>query len=143
MTEKTRKTRQYLSEEDRERVVRLIKKMLGMGKYSSDIKQAVAQEFQLSRRSVERYLKRARQEMVARMGVSLECHRAEAFYFYRSVINNQNAHPREQLRARERLDKLLGLEIPVKMHTEPELTPAELQAMSDEEFNALYEKQMK
>lgn len=143
MTENKRKTRTYLSKEDREHVVRLVKKMLGMGKYSSDIKQAVAQEFQLSRRSVERYLKRARQEMVYRMQVEPDVHRAESYYFYRSVINNPNAHPREQLRARERMDKLLGLEIPVVVQADSDLSPAKLQAMSDEEFDALYEKRMK
>lgn len=143
MTEKTRKKRQYLSEEDRELVVRLVKKMLGMGKYSSDIKQAVAQEFQLSRRSVERYLKRARKEMMKRTEVAVAEHRSDAFHFYRSMINNPKAHPREQLRARERMDKLLGLDLPANTHLEPDVTPAELQAMSDEEFNTLYEKRMK
>lgn len=143
MTENNSKTRQYLSEEDREQVVRLVKKMLGMGKYSSDIKQAIAQEFQLSRRSVERYLKRARKEMLKCTEVAVEKHRSDAFHFYRSMINNPKAHPREQLRARERMDKLLGLDIPARVHEEPELTTAELQAMSDEEFNAYYEKQMK
>ena len=143
MAENNRKTRTYLSKEDRERVVRLVKKMLGMGKYSSDIKQAVAQEFKLSRRSVERYLKRARQEMVYRMQIEPDVHRAEAYYFYRSVINNPEAHPREQLRARERMDKLLGLDIPAKTHGESDLSPAELQAMSDEEFEAFYKDRMK
>ncbi|QDT45318.1 hypothetical protein Pan241w_54380 [Gimesia alba] len=143
MTENKRKTRTYLSKEDREHVVRLVKKMLGMGKYSSDIKRAVAEEFQLSRRSVERYLKRAREEMVYRMQVEPDVHRAESYYFYRSVINNPNVHPREQLRARERMDKLLGLEIPVVVQADSDLSPAKLKAMSDEEFDALYEKRMK
>ncbi|WP_339732503.1 hypothetical protein [uncultured Gimesia sp.] len=143
MSETSPKKRQSLSLDQRKLVLRLIRKMLGMGKYTSDIKQAVAQEFHLSRRSVERYIKRARKEMVERTGISVEYHRSDAFHFYRSMINDPKAHPREKLRARERMDKLLGLDMPVKTHLEPELTPAELQAMSDEEFNALYEKRMK
>ena len=142
MIKKERKQRTYLSPEDREHVVRLIKKMLGMGKYSSDIKRAVAEEFQLSPRSVGRYLKRARQEMISRMKVTPDTHRAESFYFYRSLINNPDVHPREKLRARERIDKLFGLDLEPPCYTDGEITPAKLQAMSDDEFNAFYNSRM-
>ncbi|QDT44552.1 hypothetical protein Pan241w_46640 [Gimesia alba] len=37
-------------------------------------------------------------------------HRAEAYVFYRNILRDPNATVQEQLTARERLDKLLGLD---------------------------------
>ena len=139
-------SRQSLSEDQRTLLLRLVKKMLGMGKYPSEIKQAVSQKFHLSRRSVERYMKRARREMVENLNIPVKEHRAEALYFYRSVVSDPNSSQRERLRARERIDKLLGLDIPAKIQVEDEefdLTPAQIQALSDEELEIIYKKSMK
>ena len=60
-------------------ILRLIKKMFGLGKYASEIKTAIANQFHLSPRSVERYITSARREMVARVEIPLEAHRADSF----------------------------------------------------------------
>lgn len=131
-----------ISKEQQIQLVRLIKKLLGMGNYSSEIKQVVVQEYGLSTRSVERYITRARREMVQRTNVSFAEHRAEAYYCYRGILNNPNVTLREQLRARERIDKLFGLDSPAHIHRQSilnNLTAKQLQAMSDEEFEKTYQ----
>jgi hypothetical protein len=145
MTKDNPQPRQSLSDDQRDLLLRLVKKMLAMGRHASEIKQAIAQEFYLSRRSVERYMKRARQEMIEHMDMPVKQHRSEALYFYHNMMNNPKSGPRERLRARERIDKLMGLDLPASIHDETldfTLTPADIQAMSDEELDATYDKLM-
>lgn len=142
MTDLVKKTKQNISKEQQLQLIRLIKKMLGMGKYASEIKKAVNQEYGLSTRSVERYITRARREMVKHTKVSLEDHVAEAYYFYRGILTDPESTQRERLRARERIDKLLGLDQPTRTHKKElhlDLTPKQIQAMSDEELERTYE----
>ena len=139
------KPRAYLTQDQQTTVVRLIKKMITRGKYMSEIKSAIAAEYHLSRRSVERYMTRARREMREFVEQDVEFHRAESFYFYRSVLENSESTPHECLRARERIDKILGVEIPYKFHLKKrrELTVQQVQNMSDEELQAAYDKMLK
>ena len=88
---------------------------------------------------------RARREMREFVEQDVEFHRAESFYFYRSVLENPESTPHERLRARERIDKILGVEIPYKFHLKKrrELTVQQVQNMSDEELQAAYDKMLK
>tara|TARA_R110002095_G_scaffold179899_1_gene157426 strand:+ start:1388 stop:1855 length:468 start_codon:yes stop_codon:yes gene_type:complete len=144
MTEPEPKSRYRVSKEQQELVVRLIKKLLSMGKYTSLIKTVVSEKFQISRRSVERYIKRARREMIAHMEIPIEQHRAEAYYFYLSVIDSEKATCRDRLRARERIDKLVGAEAALRFNndTRIKITTEEIKNMTDEELEATYEKIM-
>lgn len=47
----------------------------------------------------------------ADFGKDLKEHRAEAYAFYCSILRDPNATVQEQLTARERIDKLLGLDL--------------------------------
>ena len=89
------------------------------------IKTECAAETGLKPRSIERYIRKARQEIESRdsqqqtaasleLLILLEAKQAEQLFaesvnFYQSIIANPNTGTREQLHARERLDKLLGL----------------------------------
>ncbi len=137
-------TRTKISKEQQIQLVQLVKHLLSLGKHLSEIKRAVVREYDLSSRSVERYIIRARREMTQRLEVPVEQLRAEAFFFYVSIINDNNSSQRERLRARERIDKLLGLD---KKHDStsnknnlPDLSIEELKKMSDEELEAAYRK---
>lgn len=110
MTDKNRKQRISLSAKQKQQVHTLVKKMLAIGKYPSEIKTEVAARFHLSRKSVGRYMTRARQELDESIEEDTEQIRAEAYYFYRSIIANEENSTRERLRARIRIDKLLRLD---------------------------------
>ena len=139
MTDSPPQPRVRTSPQRSEQIVRLIKKMIGRGSFISEIKTAIAEEFQLSRRSVERYLTRARREMLDEVEQNLEHHRADSLFFYRSVIDSPKSTERDRLRARERIDRLLGLDTkatPRKKAWLRKLTPEVIRNMSSEELEA-------
>ncbi|QDT94479.1 hypothetical protein [Gimesia algae] len=139
MTDSPPGPRVRTSRQRSEQIVRLIKKMIGRGSYLSEIKTAIAEEFNLSRRSVERYITRARREMLKEVEQGLEQHRADSLYFYRSVIDSPKSTERDRLRARERIDRLLGLDTkatPRKKAWLRKLTPEALRKMSNAELEA-------
>ncbi len=134
-----------ISKEQQIQLVQLIKQLLSLGKHPSGIKQAVIREYDLASRSVERYITRARREMNKYLEVPIEQLRADSFVFYLSIINDSKILPRDRIRARERIDKLLGLEQPVHSHnhihnSDLNYTTQEIRNMSDEELEALYQK---
>lgn len=145
MTAPTPKPRMSLTEEQKTQALSLIKKMLTMGRYPSQIKTAIAAKYHLSRRSVERYMTRARREMNECMDEDTSQHRADSYYFYLGIIENVESTPSERFRARVRLDKLLGIEIPSRIHQKNKfnLNAQEIQNMSDEELEAACKKAMK
>ena len=135
-----------MTAEQRTLILRLIKKMIGLGRYSSEIKTAIADQFHLSPRSVERYIKSARNEMVERVEAPLEQHRADSFYFYRGIIDSPESTTRERMQARERIDKLLGTDSVVRFRPDPweeGFSPEDIKNMSDEELEAAYQKVIK
>ena len=85
--------------------------MLLEGKSDGQVKRAVAERFGLSPRTVERYLRRAREKMVESTGKPADALRAEALAVYQTIIDDPEAENRDRIKARERIDKLLGLEI--------------------------------
>ncbi|QDT98136.1 hypothetical protein [Gimesia aquarii] len=135
-----------LTREQQIQLVHLVKHLLSLGKHPLEIKRAVTLEFSLSTRSIDRYITRARREMVERLEVPIEQLRAESFFFYVSVINDAKSTQRERLRARERIDKLLGLDKPIQSRGnvwQLNLTPDDIQNMSDEELEAAYQSLLK
>ena len=130
MADSHRKPRMSLTEEQKLQALRLVKKMLAMGSYPSDIKTAIAGKYHLSRRSVERYMTRARREMDEHMEEDILQHRAEAYYFYRNITANEKLPVRERLHARERIDKLFGLDI--HRHEKENRNAQQVQNMPDE-----------
>tara|TARA_R110002095_G_scaffold190775_3_gene168434 strand:- start:429 stop:908 length:480 start_codon:yes stop_codon:yes gene_type:complete len=136
MTNSTPKHRMSLTEEQKVQAIRLIQRMLAMGSYPSDIKTAIAGKYHLSRRSVERYITRARREMDECLEEDIPQHRAESCQFYRDIIKDEKRSVTERLHARKRLDKLLGLEIHRhhKQPSKPKLTARQVPNMSDNEL---------
>lgn len=145
MTTTPTQTRTRPSKEQRAQIIQLIIKLLSMSKYTSDIKQAISEKYDLSRRSVDRYLTSARREMVKRVNLPAEVHRAESLYFYLSIINDPDSTQRDRLRARERIDRLLDLDLSsiTQARREFERTSQEICDMSDEEFQVYYNQKLK
>jgi hypothetical protein len=137
--------RKYLSKDEQTVLVRLIIKMIGLGKYTSEIKTAISAEYGLSRHTATRYVNRARRVMRSYVERDIKQHRADSFYFYRSVIDDPESTQHERLRARERIDKIMGLEIPSKyqLNQQFNMSIEEIENMSDEELQAHYDKLVK
>ena len=76
------------------------------------IKKAFRQRFgvDVDHTTIERYLLRAREGLVADLARGRQLHRAEALGFYESILADPAAAVRDKVKAQERIDKLLGLE---------------------------------
>ncbi|WP_299469522.1 hypothetical protein [uncultured Gimesia sp.] len=78
-------------------------------------------------------------QIVESVTVPLEQMRAEAYHFYLYKLGNTNLSEREQIRCRERMDKLLGLDTPTQPWQKRwlrNLTLEQIQNMSAEELEA-------
>ncbi len=144
-TESTPSPRKYLSKDEQSVLVRLIQRMIGLGKYKSEIKTAIAIRYHLSRRSATRYFDRARNEMQTFVERDDDLHRTDSYYFYLGIIENPDSTQHERIRARERIDKIMGIELPNQYHQSKKFnkTVEELENMTDEEFQAYYNKNVK
>lgn len=139
-------TKTKISKEQQTQLVQLIKHLLSLGKHPTEIKRAVVREYDLASRSVERYITRARREMTKCFEVPIEQLRAEAIFFYISIINDTKSQQRERLRARERIDKLLGLDKYVHSQyniSKITLTREKLKSMTDEELEETHQRLLK
>jgi hypothetical protein len=76
------------------------------------IKKAFRQRFgaDADHGTIERYLTRAREDMLADLTRGRQTHRAGALAFYESILADPAVAARDKVRAQERIDKLLGLE---------------------------------
>jgi hypothetical protein len=82
----------------------------------SQIKSAFRERYPgTSSRTLERYLAAARKRLLAADGKTVEERRAESRAFYEAILRNESAAPRDRLYARERIDRLYGLDAPRKI----------------------------
>lgn len=79
-------------------------------KTKSEIKRSLEKKFHLKASQSEKIISAARVLLRERIDGDVREHTAAAVDFYRSIINNKKIEPRERIRAREALDKLLGLQ---------------------------------
>lgn len=94
--------------------------MLSLGWRKSEIKRLIRTAVGIwnpvpSTRSIERYLARARENLLGQLGKSREEHRAEAVAFLQQAISDRNASWKDRLSARDQLTRLLGLNEPMKI----------------------------
>ena len=100
--------------------IKMAKGLLERGLYDWEIKLLIAEKEDVSKRTVQRYLTKARQLMRKDTGRDREELRHDAISFYKSIISDQHAQPRDRLKAQERIDRLLGLEEPTVIHQKVE-----------------------
>lgn len=70
---------------------------------------------EMDARTVERYLSRARERMVAESGKTKDELRQDSLSFYLAIARDPVADHRSRLIARERIDRLYGLDMPIKV----------------------------
>lgn len=95
-------------EQYRERVD-ICAKMLAARVRTGDIKRVLKVKYGVTRSTVQRYLSRARKQMLLETGKPKVEHVADAFCFYDSVKADQNQDIRARLVAQEGIVNLLGL----------------------------------
>ena len=100
---------------EHEKRERLVNDLLARGLRDSQIKRLCSVEWGVAPRSVENYICRARERLIEQLSGDKQRLRADAYAFYSGMIEDQSIPARERLRAREALDKLLGLAAPTKV----------------------------
>ncbi|MCG8509468.1 MAG: hypothetical protein MI741_09600, partial [Rhodospirillales bacterium] len=87
--------------------VELVATLISKGKRDGQIKRMMRKQFDVSPRTVQSYLARAREQLRARRNRSREDLQAESLAFYESVIADDKASNYEKLMAARRRDLLL------------------------------------
>jgi hypothetical protein len=96
--------------------IRTAKGLIERGLYDWEIKLLLSEKFECSKRTVERYIFKARALCRKDTGKDRESLRHDAIAFYKSVVSDMHVSPKDRLKAQERIDKLLGLEQPTVIH---------------------------
>lgn len=102
------------SDAELEERVELVRTLLCSRYPKYKIKRLLKERYDVCPRTVENYLARARRELVEATGQGKDEHVADAYAFYLSILENRETATRDKLKAQERMDKLLGLEMPQK-----------------------------
>lgn len=70
---------------------------------------------EMDARTTERYLSRAKSRMIEESGKTKEELRTDSLNFYLAIARDLTADHRSRLQARERIDRLYGLDMPIKV----------------------------
>ena len=99
------------NEQIEERVTE-IEMMLGRAMRRGQIVRVISEKHVVDWRTVDSYISRARENMLKRLNKTREEHRYDGLTFYESVILSNEASIADKIRARQRIDEMLGLDSP-------------------------------
>ncbi len=102
------------TKQERRDRLEMARKLLSQRLSNGEAKRVMSRKYNMSPRSVERYLRRARTLLLQASGKTASTHRSEAYNFYASIVGNPKEKTRERILAQERIDKLFALEGPIK-----------------------------
>lgn len=128
---------------EREQIEAVVRELLEQRKKNGQIKRAVALQFDISPRTVERYLRRAREAIVSDTERPASEHRADAHVFYLRMLANPDTSSRDKLRAQDSIVDLLGLKQPAQKAAPKaglDLTLDQLKNLSDVELQQAIDK---
>lgn len=91
---------------------------------------------QMDARTVERYLSRARDRFIEESGKSKEQLREESLNYYLAIARDLTADHRSRLQARERVDRLYGLDMPIKVAPTDPTGEQSFKHISDKDLDA-------
>ena len=100
--------------------VSIVADMLSRGFRDGQIKRRLAAFYGVSSRTAQRDLARARDALRTALGGTLEDHRATSLDFYRSLLrsDSDDVPAAVRVKAQEAIDRLLGLNAPMKVNQE-------------------------
>ena len=104
--------RQRPHRSEHQQIIAACRDMFALGARNGEVKSRVSEQFGISPRTVERYMRRARDAMVEETTRSRTELRAEAAEVYRIILRDETANHFAKMKAQERIDKLFGLESP-------------------------------
>lgn len=96
-----------------ERVV-FVTELLAKGNTKTSIKKRCKATFGIQYRATERYMRWAKMILCQDLDQNTNLHKAVAVRTYKEVIGNPVATPRDIIQAQKRLDRILGLEVPIQ-----------------------------
>lgn len=105
-----------IPEDVREEIIDLCAEAIAEGQFKSSLKRIVraclkgSEHEDVSTVTIERIITDARVKVRESAGITKEDGQTDAIAFYQKVLRDPNASNIDKLRARERIDKLLGLE---------------------------------
>lgn len=99
---------------EQEERIEFVCKAIGQGFRKSEIKRMVIAKYQVTARTVENYLARARERLREHVEGTIEDHRSEAIEFYQSILRSKDSSARVKVQARKRIDQIIGLDAPRK-----------------------------
>lgn len=106
----TRRRRKACQDEVDERIGYVVD-CINAAMHPGEISTLCQEKWGIGSRAIAHYLSRARNRIIAAHDKPVEAHRADAIAVYRAIIDNPDAEHRDVIKAQERIDKLLGLEI--------------------------------
>jgi hypothetical protein len=107
-----RKPLRGMTQLEKVEIVTEVRQLILGGHHDGQIKRFIADRRGLSPRSVERYLKTAREELVAATSRTRLELRSESFAWYQRVLLDPKVPVRDKILARKRMDELMGLDEP-------------------------------
>lgn len=90
-------------------------RMLIEGYRKGEIKRFFKRQWGLSASQIEKYIRRARDNLVQALDCSREELIADAYGYYMQILHDKNADANVRLKARQSADRLLGLRAPIKI----------------------------
>ncbi|MEM1225948.1 MAG: hypothetical protein AAGJ40_09625 [Planctomycetota bacterium] len=128
------------TEDEMDERIRYTASLLYRGLFKSQIKKELRTKYSVDARTVERYLSRAREEMLVELRDTRDNHKASSLKFYQSVLSDPKATFSNKIQAQKRIDFILGLHAPTQLSITDvdgkSLSPGEL----DEQLVALIGK---
>lgn len=104
------KSKRPTPEEKQERV-EMARQLIGQGLYRSEIKRQLSDEYGITTRSAERHITDAIKSIRESVERSDADQIGDAIAFYEQIIRDKNASHVAKIKARERMDKILGIEV--------------------------------
>ena len=104
--------------------------LISNGVLDGQAKQLLSDKFQCSARTAGTYLSRARARLREHDGRPIDDVRSEALEWYRKIIRDASASVRDRIKARTRMDMILGIDAPTRHligaeHEAVDYTPAD------------------
>lgn len=124
-------------EERAEDITIAVQRLLEARYHKTEIKRTISNQFDIAPRTVMTYLKYAKDRLIELTGRSREEHIQDAYGFYLSILKDKNNSTMARLKAAERIDKLLGLEVP----TNPQMLLAQREMVVEKDGVRLTEIQ--
>ncbi len=89
-----------------------VEMLLSLGSRRTQIHAAMEAKYNIDWRTTDRYMSRARANLVKRSQKPKEEHCLDSFNFYQAIALNSAARPSDRITARKRIDELFGLDAP-------------------------------